>query len=110
MPPSALQYAPFYNSKRRLSQCKRRRFAWALKCRWIDTDKIPLEYFLSDRHLCPSLGQSLQMEFCISFSPSEPQYDFTNLSIDDQAYMLEVYQEDVFMMNEGAVAKVVGSK
>ena len=69
-----------------------------------------MEYFLSDRHLCPSLGQSLQMEFCISFSPSEPQYDFTNLSIDDQAYMLEVYQEDVFMMNEGAVAKVVGSK
>lgn len=47
MPPSALQYAPFYNAKRHLSRCKRRRFERALKCGWIDTDKIPLEYFLS---------------------------------------------------------------
>ena len=58
-----------------------------------------MEYILSYRHLCPSLGQSLQMEFCISFSPSEPQYGFANINLDDQAYMLEVYQEDVFMMN-----------
>lgn len=47
MPPSALQYVPFCLVKRHLSQCKRRRFGWALKCGWIDTDKIPLEYFLS---------------------------------------------------------------
>lgn len=38
------------------------------------------------------------------FAPDKPQYGFAtveqafaNLSLDDQAYMLEVYQEDIFM-------------